>query len=435
MDNDVERGNVNVMVSEAVRSLVKCVGEKHNDTNECSPSIYKAPSTLRNLSPSSFKPRVVSIGPLHNKDENLKRFEGQKAAYVHDLVYRSESSTQTLTACAQTVASKLEKIKGCYADMKSYKYNDNELTEMMVMDACFILEFINKISTGSNLRLQDQYIPYDLVLLENQIPFFVLQGIYECINQFKEPSALPITNFILPLLNYFNLFQGEIEVSDGICSNTNHDHLLSYLHHCYQPREEVIESRFPSSTIHSAEELDRAGVKFKPNDDPITWRMAMKVEKNHSRIFWFLRKCTLTMPTLCIEDFTELVFRNLIAYEQSYRANPYVTSYARAMNMLIDTDEDIAKLVRSKVIVNHIGSYEEAANMINRICKEVVPKHFYYTKEWEQLDKHFKDYWPKKIVKLKRTYFHSPWSIIALFAGIVLFILALLQTIFTIKSS
>ncbi|MFS8006365.1 hypothetical protein Hanom_Chr14g01248351 [Helianthus anomalus] len=195
-----------------------------------------------------------------------------------------------------------------------------------------------------------------------------------------------------------------------------------------------IKSGFPSSTIHSAEELDRAGVKFKPNDDP-TWRMAMKVEKNHSRIFWFLRKCTLTMPTLYIEDFTEFVFRNLIAYEQSYRVDPYVTSYARAMNMLIDTDEDIAKLVRSKVIVNHIGSYEEAANMINRICKEVVPKHFSYVKEWEQLDKHFKEYWPKKIVKLKRTYFHSPWSIIALFAGIVHFILALLLTIFTIKSS
>ncbi|KAM0014647.1 hypothetical protein Hdeb2414_s0034g00726181 [Helianthus debilis subsp. tardiflorus] len=105
------------------------------------------------------------------------------------------------------------------------------------------------------------------------------------------------------------------------------------------------------------------------------------------------------------------------------------------MDMLIDTHEDIAKLVTSKVIINHIGSNEEAANMINKICKELAPEHFYYTEQWEQLDSHFKGYWPRKIVKLKRTYFNSPWSIIALFAGIVLFVLAMLQTIFTIMSS
>ncbi|MFS7896857.1 hypothetical protein Hanom_Chr14g01248051 [Helianthus anomalus] len=91
-------------------------------------------------------------------------------------------------------------------------------------------------------------------------------------------------------------------------------------------------------------------------------------------------------------------------------------------------------LVTSKVIVNHKGSNEEAANMINKICKEVFPEHFFYTEQWEQLDIHFNSYWPRKIVKLKRTYFSSPWSIIALFAGIILFVLTVVQTIFTITS-
>ncbi|KAI7757768.1 hypothetical protein M8C21_018323 [Ambrosia artemisiifolia] len=429
MENmDVERGDVNI-VHKTVRSLLDCVGENQNVTNPSSPSIYMAPSTLRNLSPYSFMPRVVAIGPLHRKDENLQRFEVPKAAFVHDLLSRSESSsTQLLTKCVQKVTSVIEKVRACYADMKSY--DDIKLAKMMVMDACFILEFIHKISTGSNLRLQDQYIPYDLVLLENQIPFFVLEDIYECvIYNFEE--RLSLTAFIHPLLNYINLFQGRIKVG-GSRSYNNHDHILGYLHHCYQPKNDI-SSGFPSSTIHSAVELDRAGVSFTPNQDA-KWPMAMEVQMYRSNFLWFSSKPTLTMPTLRIDDFTELILRNLIAYEQSYVVNPYVTSYARAMDMLIDTHEDIAQLVTSKVIVNHKGSNEEAANMINKICKEVFPEHFFYTEQWEQLDIHFNSYWPRKIVKLKRTYFSSPWSIIALFAGIILFVLTVVQTIFTIMS-
>ncbi|KAI3797257.1 hypothetical protein L1987_32512 [Smallanthus sonchifolius] len=433
MENmDVERGDI---VHKTVQSLLDCVGEKNNFPNKFSPSIYMAPSNLRDLSPSSFKPRVVSIGPLHRKDENLQRFEVQKASFVNKLLSRKQHSltqqVQTLTECVEKVASMIEEIKGSYVDIKSYE--DSELAKMMVMDACFILEFIHNIM-GSNLRLQEQYIPYDLVLLENQIPFFVLQGIYDCIIH-KLEESLPLTKFILPILKYINLFEGRTKVGRGSRSYANHDHILGYLHHCYRPTKQI-SSGFPKSTIHSVIELDRAGVNFKPNQNS-KWVMAMevKISRDCSSTFWFSSKPTLTMPKLRIDDFTELVLRNLIAYEQSYVVKPYVTSYARAMDMLIDTHEDIAKLVTSKVLVNHIGSNEEAANMINRICKEVVPEHFYYTQQWEQLDGHFKGYWPRKIVKLKRTYFNSPWSIIALFAGFILFILAMLQTIFTIKSS
>ncbi|KAM0014648.1 hypothetical protein Hdeb2414_s0034g00726191 [Helianthus debilis subsp. tardiflorus] len=311
------------IVHEAYRGLLDCVGEKKKVANKFSPFIYMAPSTLRNLSTSSFMPRVVSIGPLHRKDENLQQFEVRKAAFVHDLLSRSGPPlTQTLTACVLKVASIIEIIRGCYADSKSY--NDVELAKMMVMDACFILEFIHDIKmkkfSGTNLRLQDQYIPYDLVLLENQIPFFVLEGIYGCII-YKFEERLPLTDFIQPLLKYANLFQRKIKVGDR-SSYTNHDHILGYLHHCYQPRNEI-SSGFPCSTIHSVIELDRAGVIFKPTHDA-EWPLAMEVKMSRfcSSLFWFLNKPTLTMSTLCIDDFTELVLRNLIAYEQSYVVDP-----------------------------------------------------------------------------------------------------------------
>nr|GEV05076.1 putative ribonuclease H-like domain-containing protein [Tanacetum cinerariifolium] len=55
--------------------------------------------------------------------------------------------------------------------------------------------------------------------------------------------------------------------------------------------------------------------------------------------------------------------------------------------------------------------------------------------EWKKLHEYYNGYWPKQIAGLKRTYFSNPWSMIALFAGIVLFILTLVLTIFTVRSA
>ncbi|KVH92152.1 Protein of unknown function DUF247, plant [Cynara cardunculus var. scolymus] len=69
------------------------------------------------------------------------------------------------------------------------------------------------------------------------------------------------------------------------------------------------------------------------------------------------------------EGDTELILRNLIACEQfSPQVHHQITShhiYAAAMDMVINTQEDVAILVESKVIVNCMASNEEAAKLIN----------------------------------------------------------------------
>ncbi|KAJ0783194.1 hypothetical protein HanRHA438_Chr01g0021451 [Helianthus annuus] len=151
--------------------------------------------------------------------------------------------------------------------------------------------------------------------------------------------------------------------------------------------------------------------------------------------FGFWSKPTLKMPVLDVHHFTELVLRNLIAYEQSFESNNYITSYAIAMDRLVNTQEDVAKLIDSKVLVNYMGSNEEAANMINSICKEIAGVDFFYQKQWTTLNRYCDGYWPKNIARMRRTYFSSPWNMIALLAGIILFALTVVQTIFTIKSA
>ncbi|CAH1443577.1 unnamed protein product [Lactuca virosa] len=141
------------------------------------------------------------------------------------------------------------------------------------------------------------------------------------------------------------------------------------------------------------------------------------------------------MSKAMISDDSEYILGNLIVYEHTQLlVERYVTSYVCAMDMLINTPEDVALLVKSKVLVSFFGSNEEAADMINKLCKN-IPFTMYYKQQWEEMDVYYNSYWPHTLAGLKSTYFNNPWSIIALVAAFVLFALTVVQTIFTIKSA
>ncbi|GKF04266.1 putative UPF0481 protein [Tanacetum coccineum] len=150
---------------------------------------------------------------------------------------------------------------------------------------------------------------------------------------------------------------------------------------------------------------------------------------------WFWSKPNLLMPTLVIDDDTELILRNFIAYEQSFPQDRYYfTSYAHVIDMLVDTREDIAKLIESKVLVNTLGSNpDQAADMINNICKNITIAEFYYTYEFKEIDKYYNSYWPKNIAWLRCVYFNHQWNAIALLAAVFLFSFTMVQTIIIIR--
>ncbi|KAL7614079.1 hypothetical protein Lser_V15G05637 [Lactuca serriola] len=407
-NNDVELG-AGDGIGRTVQFLLDFKEKGRVLDNKPLPSIFMVPKLYRDISPRSFNPMLVSIGPLHRKDKNLQKFEVQKTTYLHNLLDMCVSNPeQTLKECVQKVSMKIEEIKACYEESTIYDH-DEELVRMMVVDACFILYFIHLLAGAGGFQGNGSIIPLivtDMVLIENQIPFFVLKDIFEStFLQFKPNTSL--TDHLKILL----------QVPVDLLSP-------SFL----QKEGSIFEHK-----RHSAMELDRAGVNFRPNEDA-NWAMAMKLELPRFSCFpWFWCKPTLWMPKLYVHDSTELILRNLILYEQSSIVPEYVTSYMWAMDMLVDTPEDVAKLVKSGVLVNHCGSNENAANTINNICQDVAIDDFYYHQEWQDLDTYYNSYWPNAAAGLKRRYFSSPWTIIALIAAIVLFVLTLVQTIYTIK--
>ncbi|GJT66043.1 ribonuclease H-like domain-containing protein [Tanacetum coccineum] len=340
-------------------------------SNLPAPSIYRVPELLRKVNCSSYSPRVLSIGPFHKQSENLKRLEAHKK------------------------------------DHEGHSVFDIDLVNLNVK--------------------------HDLVLLENQIPFFVLRDIFKCtISVFDHEVRL--TMFVLSFLQEINPFEKEslVKIQMPDSPYKDYDHILGLLHDCYHPAV--------PETDHGPKEhpkdLARAGVKFVPKivDETPKSILAMEYKRPKFSMRYFLwDKPTFSMPLLYIEDYTESILRNLIAYEQLTPATSnHITSYAFAMDSLLDNKEDVRKLIDSNVLVNNLGSTRKASDMINSICKDVTVKNSSYDKQWGDLHDYYNGYWPKNVSFLRRTYFSSPRSLIGLLAAFLLFALTATQTYFTI---
>ncbi|PWA69819.1 hypothetical protein CTI12_AA280990 [Artemisia annua] len=285
-----------------------------------------------------------------DKQRNLKRFEANKVSYVRNLFRRLNSPRdEAMKECIKKVLERIDQIKSCYeGGVEEVYQNNNKFAEMMVIDGCFILEVIyasfKKHDSHSffDINLVSLYVKHDLVLLENQIPFFVLEDLFRCTISLIEPS-LSLVTLVLEFLEDINPFSDK-KLVDNIPADTDHDHILGLLQKCYQPMD-----------------LSRAGLKFAPNKNE---KSILTMEFKVSRLpfhFFLMGKPTFFMPVLTIEDYTESFFRNLIAYEQFTPAtSKHITSYAFAMDCLLDSQEYVHKVIDSKVFINNLGSTKEA---------------------------------------------------------------------------
>nr|GEU84947.1 uncharacterized protein [Tanacetum cinerariifolium] len=287
-----------------------------------------------------------------------------------------------MKACVTRASGSIDQIKACYIGMKAYP--DSKLVEMMVTDACFILAFIYNYCGKPDSSLGQNVLLYPHIFLD--------------MNQDRDSSIVP---------------KNQDRDSSTVPKNQDRD----------------------SSTVPLWQDGDLSRAPKKQDGDSST------VPKMGKRpmVLCFPKswvKPTFKMPVLRIHDHSELFIRNLIIYEHSSEVQTCVTSYMNALDFLIDTPENVAKMVKSQVLVNYLGSDEEAAGMINNICKEVPIGDFYYKDEWKVLDEYYKAYWPNIIIAgLRHKYFGNPWSIIALIAGVVLFILTVIQTSYTVKAA
>ncbi|XP_052189004.1 UPF0481 protein At3g47200-like [Diospyros lotus] len=427
-------------------------------------SIFMVPERLRKLNETAYTPRLFSIGPLHShNDPHLESPEIQniKLSYLNDLLARVSDDPQDkdriLDRCLHEMENLKEEAKKSYAvDTEKAKALSKE---MLVIDGCFILEFLYKHYNidkfkqsrndpifGSVVMLNS--IQHDLILLENQLPFFVLEKLFQLtFNRIRShPHSLTeyVHQFFRKVLSFnapspsvggsvdttaTSSGGGDKEKKDQeatTLSAASNLHILHLLHSYYHPPHPLEEMDHAKNYGDSASNLDFAGVDFVADGDH-----QFKVYfKQVTGINWLFSSPEFHIPRLDIYDSTEQILRNLIAFEQCcHGVVCYMTSYAFLMDLLVNTDEDIQVLEDARVINNYLGARHEATNLFNNLCKQLVLEKFYFANTYKKATDYSGHRWPAIRAYFIRTYLATPYGFIAFVAGAIAFVIEVVKFI------
>ncbi|KAL8479145.1 hypothetical protein ACS0TY_026120 [Phlomoides rotata] len=284
----------------------------------------------------------------------------------------------------------------------------------LVLDGCFIIELIGyEVDEIQNYRTFHS-LQRDLVLLENQIPFFVLCELFDLIRG-PEQHGLLMKGVLLFCINGFPgylLYMPERRSEEV-------KHILDLIQTNWYPSPPYNTSTAtlhdPSFIIPTATQLKDANVKFERKEYDRVAEMFRKrrgttvfdVEFNQDSGF-------MSMPALVIEDDTESLLRNLIAYEQFFSIHEPapVTDYALLLDCLINSSKDVQILCQHGIIRNCLSSDQEVADIVNRLCEKITyySDNMMYVDMFNGINTHHKNPWNRAMAVYHRNYFTSPWE-------------------------
>ncbi|KAM0844479.1 hypothetical protein ACQ4PT_057039 [Festuca glaucescens] len=254
--------------------------------------------------------------------------------------------------------------------------SDNEVAEMMLKDGCFILHRLLKYARCAKMEEADdgndrfgeddedwtqvygrcfiwQFVTGDLLLLENQIPFFLIRELFQQLRNEDEPEELLVTG---GLRLFWSLRPQMLHRLPIACDDVHHLLHLFYLsvglpatdrkqqqQHSHRRRSDELLSELPQ-WIPCAKELEEAGVRFRKRKNATSF-LDVKFARG-----------VLEIPQLELNDSSEPLFRNLIAFEQTYPHTARdVSTYAVFMNCLVTSEEDMRILDLHGILVNHLN--------------------------------------------------------------------------------
>jgi hypothetical protein len=229
-------------------------------------TIFRVPAHVREANKQLYEPRMVSIGPYYRGREELRAMEQHKLRYLRDFLERRMEETVTpapLSCYVEAIRKDEQRARHSYYERttlfdikkeapvqsgsseiaKPSEETQDGFAEMLLLDGCFILEFMFKwIVDGAdplhNVGWGLALLNSDLLLLENQIPFFVLVSLYTVMSNGRAPreftpKQLLVHHLIWLLRN--DTFSQELPVPDTVFTVEIH-HLLHLYHEAFVPK-------------------------------------------------------------------------------------------------------------------------------------------------------------------------------------------------------
>ncbi|XP_062105257.1 UPF0481 protein At3g47200-like [Humulus lupulus] len=415
--------------------------------------IHRIPRKLRKVKESAYTPQLISIGPFHHGREELKAMEVLKEKYHQKLLQRLPKDGSVSNQMEEFIRDSYKEIHGRYAGLSNNGFDDEDqaFEKIIMRDACFIVELFQR--NDSKKESDDDYIlstPWlkkaiklDLIMLENQIPFFVLRQLYTITAPHLPSVNVPITqasNHMNPFLKLTCSFFKDHIVKESdwekFAEIKEIKHFTNLLREFWLPRE-FIKRRNPQQKdiadrkyLYSATKLDKAGVTFKRASKGTSLADVKISKKPVLKFIPASKGMKLKLPELKLENDTECLLRNVMALEQClYPKEDYICGYVALMDQLINTSEDVDFLVERKIITNMLGSNKEAARLFNGLCNQIPREKTFYARFYNDLNKFYENRWNVTRSTLKKVYFKDLWTGSSTVVGLFVLVFTVTATI------
>lgn len=373
-------GNTNISngshASGSSEMLEQKLSEFKAEINLMKEKMHRYPASLQGLSESYTVPRFVAIGPYHHDKPHLKQAEKVKAmaaiCYVKECGYR-------LHDMYSAVVSVADGARRLYDEDAIQGITSVDFQCMMFIDACFLVQYMRMQSSThvvidpslhASMRPNRSDILHDVLLLENQLPWKVVQTV----KAFLPARATP-TSFLPVFISSLRTFLRDQKpaAKDNVpvdwAEGYNPPHLLGLLRYyivgrkpSWAPQPEDARSGHAGhrtegsrrlkatskrSVSHSAIELAKLGIRLIPTKEKTTELIHMGLNMEAG-----LLHAEFSLQPLSLNRDRASYLVNMAAFElctvQSFGASPdedsAVCSYLLLLAMLAYREEDVHEL-------------------------------------------------------------------------------------------
>ncbi|GAY65121.1 hypothetical protein CUMW_238820 [Citrus unshiu] len=393
--------------------------------------IYRVPKGLRKINEEAYTPKVISIGPLHHDKNELADMEKHKIRYKKK--FSKRITDETWQELIHFVDLYEQSIRNCYEDRScTFKLEKIDFITMILYDAVFIIElFLRNNGKMDFLSVAPHLtdIRSDLQLIENQLPFFVLNELYSLALLKPETRAKGYPSFFYLSCKFF-FPRKQLSETDERIEEVKHftDLRRHFMTTKMCQLQEHTGLTGLLTDVPCAVKLKESGVKFKCNEEG--WSLDVSSKKIKKLCLEVLE---LQIPKIEVNGQTELLFRNVMALEQChYPRDTQVCNFFGLMDFLVNTEADVDLLAEAGIMSNNLGDSTTVARMFNRLCLHINFSYSCYWADAEDLKTHYRKSWNHTIETLKSVYFSNLWRGTGTIAAFLLVLLTLIQTVCSI---
>ncbi|KAK1420191.1 hypothetical protein QVD17_21582 [Tagetes erecta] len=248
MDYSPSFSKVNINEVKWVDSMRKSILKQHDDEDigQIPVCVFTVPKLLLATDPKSYIPQQVALGPFHHFRPELYDMQAYKLASAR----RTQKQMNVSFECIVKTMKEHDETR---IRARYHKYLDmsgDTLVWMMAIDMAFLLEFLLMYFMKQSYHLVDltwKKLPHmailrDLVMVENQIPMFLIKKMlqYQQLQQLQETDVNQspeetLKRMLMGLYHEFSPFHEQNHLANVDIDKC--DHILDFLYHMTVPND------------------------------------------------------------------------------------------------------------------------------------------------------------------------------------------------------